>query len=100
MLRITTTPPEAKKLTSDSESNLPAPVPAVPVINEPTVPPAAVVVGNSANAGSSWKPPFLKGLGKNQGPTEEAVAAGDTAESVPAPAATSVDHLGASQPTE
>jgi len=105
MLRITTIPPEAKKLTSDSESNLPAPVPAVPAINEPAVPPAAIVVGNSANAGNSWKPSFLKGVGKNQGPTEEA-ATGDAtedtsiAEPVPAPAATSADHLGASQPTE
>jgi hypothetical protein len=111
MLRITTTPPEAKKLTSDSESNLPAPASATPAINEPAVPPLAVVVdNNNANAGSSWKPSFLKGLGKNQGPTEE-VAVGNTTtaaegtstvETDPAPAlaTTSADHLGASQPIE
>lgn len=111
MLRITTTPPEAKKLTSDSESNLPAPVSAAPVINEPAVPPATAVIGNNnANAGNSWKPSFLKGLGKNQGPTEEAVAGNTTTATegtsteeripIPAPAATSDDHSGADQPTE
>jgi hypothetical protein len=108
MLRITTTPPEAKKLTSDSENNLPAQASAAPVINEPAVPPAAVVVGdNNANASNSWKPSFLKGLGKNQGPTDE-VAAGNTTTAtegtstaepvpIPAPVTTSANHLGASE---
>jgi hypothetical protein len=66
MLRITTTPPETKKLTSASDTELET----AHGINEPAVPPAAVIAGHThasapgtaANAGSIGKPGFLKGF--------------------------------------
>lgn len=103
MLRITTTPPEGKKFSSASETDLPetthAPAPAV---NEPAVPPPAVVADSN---NSTWKPNFLSNLVSrtsaegNKQTTTETVAAEATPSSVPTsasappPVRTSADHF-------
>ena len=85
MLRITTTPPEAKKLTSTSEADLEE---------------SKAAVEAPANAGGGWtKPGFIRGLsiGKSAGnpaatteqgnATETTTTTGTASTSVPAPAA-------------
>ena len=97
MLRITTTPPEAKKLTSASEADLaesetkPAAVDAP--VTLPTVPPPAAT---TTTAASGWnRPGFMKGLsigGKtqetNNAPEMTAADPEHASTSNPAPAST------------
>ncbi|KAG8768073.1 hypothetical protein FRC20_000474, partial [Serendipita sp. 405] len=75
MLRITTTPPEAKKLSSASDAELAVTPATVPAPNEVAPPPPAVIAGEpnavianaatnttATNTGSWSKPGFLRGL--------------------------------------
>lgn len=106
MLRITTTPPEAKKLTSASEADL-----EESKSTATDVAPAATTPGTNTNAGSGWtKPGFIRALsvGKGSGNAAPASEQGNAAETTtteqattsapaPAPAPASTDPLGAGQ---
>jgi hypothetical protein len=108
MLRITTTPPEAKKLTSASEADLAESKPAVDApVTLPTVPPPAAT---TTTAASGWnRPGFMKGLsigGKSQETSApEMTTVENASTSTPAPAADTTvpsaapatDPLGAEQ---
>ncbi|KAG8751931.1 hypothetical protein FRC14_007501, partial [Serendipita sp. 396] len=88
MLRITTTPPEAKKLSSASDAELAVTPAAVPAPNEVSPPPPAVIAGEpnavianaptnttATNTGSWSKPGFLRGLSLSAKSNESETAA-------------------------